>query len=168
MATTDKEMEESEDDDVIEEKTWPSAYHAWILRVVRQIGATVILTSLSKGEKNQFLNVQFCIIEQSKPNKSMEAWKQIVRPFYADNEDRTMYNKIIKTLASITGDSAFVNKAYSQLTGGEWEQGFMGAIHCEATIAVAHAKKRLKKGINGRKLNLISRDHILGFPDAVA
>ncbi|KAM0800509.1 hypothetical protein BDR22DRAFT_889223 [Usnea florida] len=46
MATTDKEMEESEDDDVIEEKAWPSAYHAWILRVtVLQISPDNALNS---------------------------------------------------------------------------------------------------------------------------
>ena len=166
----DKEMEESDDDDVIEEKTWPSAYRAWISRAVRQIRATSLLTNLNNGEKNQFIKVQFSIVEQSEPDQSMEAWRKTVRAIYADEEDQRMCDQMIKLLNSIAGDSASVNKSYSQLTGGNWEQGFRGAIHCEAMIAVAHAMEKVssKRGMHGYKLNLISRDHTLGFPDAVA
>ena len=116
------------------------------------------------------MNIQFDIIEQTELDKSIETWKQTIRAIYADKKDKTMCNEIIKTLTSIADYSASVNNAYSQLTGGKWEQRLREAIHCEAIIAVVHAIKKIssKKGINGRKLNLISRDYILGSSDAVA
>ena len=157
-------------DEEIEDKTWLDAFNTWITRFLRQIRATSLLTSLDASLKTQVSEIDFAIIEQVTPNKSMESWKTTIKDIYGN--EKVQSEKLCKVLSTIASGNAPDDKSYRQLKEGSWTQNFQGAIHCEAMLAVTQSNSgtevSAQKIMQIHILILSSINSTSAFPTAVA
>ena len=137
-------------DEEIEDKAWVNAFNTWMTRFLRQIRATSLLTSLNASLKTRVSKIDFAIIEQVTPNKSMESWRTTIKNIYGN--EKVQSEKLCKVLSIIASDNTSDDKSYRQLKEGDWTESFQGAIHCEAMLAVTSSNSGTEVSVEYRRL----------------
>lgn len=113
------------------------AFRQWIQIIMRQSRAAGKLTSLSPTDKARFSGIDFDIVSEKQPDTTMEAWEVTVTEIFKGEENAFIKRQIIKALHMIaSGVSPNQDPYYVPLRPGAWTNGFKGAVHCEAMIAI--------------------------------